>query len=287
MAKKNWNQSYNENDNSSLRQLQLVVLENMRLFSEICDKHQLRYYLVGGSMLGAIRHHGFIPWDDDMDVGMPRPDYEKLLLIASDELPEGYSFLNYKQNKQYKRYFSRVVNDKVKIINASNTNKIEENAWLDIFPLDGMPDGILKRKIHFWYMTVIRFFYHASCFNELVNLYRPGRAWYLRAAIKFISITHIGCHMDTKKLMSKLEKELMKYPYDNAKYMVSFFGAYMEKEIVDKTLLGKGRKYQFETLMLNGPEKYDEFLTHFYGDYMRPPEDSEKDKHNIVKIEYE
>ena len=117
MAIKNWNLSYNAEDNSSLRKLQLIELENMRIFSEICEKHHLRYYLVGGTMLGAIRHQGFIPWDDDMDVGMPRPDYERFLEIVRSELPEGYSFLNYKQDAEYKRYFSRIVNNSCKILN--------------------------------------------------------------------------------------------------------------------------------------------------------------------------
>lgn len=286
MAEKNWKSSYNKADNSELRKLQLVELDIMKIFSEICDKYHLRYYLVGGTMLGAVRHQGFIPWDDDMDVGMPRPDYEKFLEIVRKDLPDGYDFLNYKLNKEYKRYFSRIVNSKVKIHNASNTKTIIENAWLDIFPFDGMPSNSLKQKIHFWHMTVLRFFYHASCFDELVNLNRPGRAWYLQAAIKFLSVTHIGSHMNTKRIMYKIEKGLMKYPYDECDYMISFFGAYMLREIVDKKMLGDGKKYQFENLMLNGPTMYDEFLTHFYGDYRKPPTDADKDKHNIKKIEY-
>ncbi len=286
MEEKNWNRSYNQEDNSELRKLQLVELEIMRIFSEICEKHHFRYYLVGGTMLGAVRHRGFIPWDDDMDVGMPRPDYEQFLEVVRTELPEGYAFLNYKQDEAYKRYFSRIVNTRVRVYNASNTETIVEEAWLDIFPFDGMPSSALRQKLHFWHLTGIRFFYHASCFDELVNLNRPGRAWYLRAAIKFISVTHIGAHMDTKKLMRRLEKLLMKYPYDNCDYMISFFGAYMTKEIVNKNLLGEGAPYPFENLTLNGPVKFDEFLTHFYGDYMQVPADADKDKHNIQKIEY-
>lgn len=278
--------AYNRDDNSQLRSLQLVELDIIKLFAEICEKHGLRYYMVGGTMLGAIRHKGFIPWDDDMDVGMPRPDYERFIQIVRSELPPGYDFLNYKQDKDYKRYFSRLVDTNVVVHNASNTKTILENAWLDIFPFDGMPEGNFRRHLHFWHMTFWRVLYHASCFEELVNLNRPGRPLYQRLIIKFISVTHLGARMDTKKLMRRMEKGLMRYSYDSSSHMVSFFGAYMLREIVDKKLLGRGKKYPFETLMLNGPEQYDAFLTHFYGDYMTPPKDADKDKHNIEKIEY-
>ena len=278
--------AYNKSDNSELRALQLVELNLARIFSEICERHHLRYYMVGGTMLGAIRHKGFIPWDDDMDVGMPRPDYERFLEIVRSELPVGYSFLNYKQDDEYLRYFSRIVDNNVEVYNASNSDTIIENAWLDIFPFDGMPPTAPGRALHFWHLTAWRFFYHASCFKQLVNLNRPGRPKYQQMLINFIQKTGLGSGLDTKKLMARIERLLMKYPYDRATHMVSFFGAYMTREIVDKKLLGEGKKYPFETLMLNGPEQYDAFLTHFFGDYMTPPKDADKDKHNIQKIEY-
>ncbi len=287
MAEKNWNQAYNKDDNSELRELQLAELENMRMFSEICDKHNLRYFLIGGTMLGAIRHKGFIPWDDDMDVGMPRPDYERFIEIAPQELPEGFAFLNYKKNEDYKRYFSRVVNLSVIVTNKSNTKTIEENAWLDIFPFDGMPEGSFGRKLHFWNVTISRFLYHASCFDELVNLNRPGRAWYLQCAIKFLLLTHFGSHINTKKQLDKVDRKLKKYGYDDYRYVVNMFGAYMEREVISKELLGSLPRYQFEDLMLPGAEHYDPYLSNFYGDYMKPPKDADKDKHNIGGISHE
>lgn len=278
--------TYNKDDNSKLRALQLVELNILRLFADICEKHRLRYYIVGGTMLGAVRHQGFIPWDDDTDVAMPRPDYEKFLTLVRAELPQGYDFLNYKQNPGYMRYFSRLVDKRTQVINASNSEVIIENAWLDIFPLDGMPNGALRRYLHFWHMTFWRFLYHASCFKQLVNLRRPGRPAYQRLIIKFLAKTHFGANLDTKKLMRRMERGLMKYPYDASTHMVSLFGAYMTREIVDKKLLGAGAKYRFEDLTLNGPEQYDAFLTHFYGDYMTPPKDADKDKHNIRDIRH-
>ncbi len=278
--------AYNKEDNHELRALQLTELEVVRIFAQICEKYHLRYYIVGGTMLGAVRHQGFIPWDDDMDVGMPRPDYEKFINIVRGELPPGYDFRTFKQNLDYKRCFSKLVDTRVRLTNASNTKTTYENAWLDIFPFDGMPAGKLCQQLHFWHLTFWRFLYRASCFEELVNLNRPGRPLYLRLIIKFLSVTHFGANLDTRKLMYKLEKKLAKYGYDESPFMVSFFGQYMTREIVDKRLLGAGRSYAFEDLTLNGPEDYDAFLRHFYGDYMTPPKDADKNKLNISKIEY-
>lgn len=277
---------YNKEDNSELSELHRVIANIAAIFDDICTRHKLRYYMVGGTMLGAVRHHGFIPWDDDMDVAMPRPDYERFMSVVRAELPVGYDFLNYKQSPGYKRYFSRIVDTRVRVINASNSEVIQESAWLDIFPLDGMPRTGIGRSLHFWHMTAWRFLYHASCFTELVNLHRPGRPKYQQWLINFLARTGFGSGMDTYKLMARIEKLLLKYPYDEAAYMVSFFGSYMTREIVDKRLLGEGKCYPFEGMMLRGPERADEFLTHFFGDYMTPPADADKDKHNILRIEY-
>lgn len=275
--------AYNIEDNTELRALQLVELEIMKIFVKICEKHKLRYTMIGGTMLGAIRHKGFIPWDDDIDVGMPREDYEKFLTIVRDELPEHYDFLNYKQNPEYLRYFSRVVDTRVEVYNASYARTRVEHAWIDIFPLDGMPRTKLGRYIHFWHMTAWKFFYHASCFDELVNLNRAGRPLYQRMLIKFMQVTRIGSRMDTRKLLGRIEKLLMKYSVQDHEYGISLFGAYMLKEIMPKRIFGEGALYPFEDSAFVGPVEYDEFLTLLYGDYMTPPKD--KNKHTIEKIE--
>lgn len=286
MKETGWIQSYNPDNNSKLRKLQLIELDILKAFSDICERNDLRYILCGGTILGAIRHKGFIPWDDDLDVAMPRSDYEKLATIAQSELGDRYRFLSYKTDDTYKRNFNRIADTRVIVHNASNSKELLEYAWLDIFPLDGMPNGRILQRLHFGILTFKRFLYHASCFDELVNLNRPGRPRYQQFAIKFLAKTHFGSRMNTKKLMSKIEKGLKRYDYDNGEWIVSFFGSYMTKEIFEKRLIGKGTKYQFEDLMLLGPDLYDEFLKHFYGDYMKVPEDAHKDKHNITEIEY-
>ena len=283
---KDWNQSYNKEDNSELRKLQLTILDIVKLFAEICEKHNLRYFMVGGTMLGAARHQGFIPWDDDIDMGMPREDYEKFLTIVGDELPEGYEFLNYKINPEYKRYFSRIVDTNVEIHNASNSKEIIENAWIDIFPHDGMPRTKIGQRFHFWRLAGLRLLYHMSCFDELVNLNRPGRPKYQQIIINFLHKTKLGHNLNTIKLMKKIEKGLCRYSFDEADTVVSFFGAYMSREIIKKSILGDLPFYSFEDTKLRGVEQYDELLTHLYGDWRTPPSDADKDKHNIKAIVY-
>lgn len=125
-----------------------------------------------------------------------------------------------------------------------------------------------------------------SCFDELVNLHRPGRPLYQQIIINFIHLTKIGHNLNTKRLMHRIERGLCKYNYDKADTIISFFGAYMTREIIDKAILGKLPYYTFEDTELPGAEHEDEFLTHYYGDWKKPPEDAQKDKHNIRKIVY-
>lgn len=277
--------AYKGADHSELRELQLAELDLMRLFVRICKKYGLRYYMIGGTMLGAVRHKGFIPWDDDMDVGMPRPDYEKFMEIVHSELPEGYDFHDYRRTQDYLRGFSKIVNTKVLVTNASYAQETVQFAWLDIFPLDGMPKNRLLRAIHSWYLVAWRFFYHASCSNTNLNLCRPGRPRYQQFLIKFIEKTKLGTKLDSKKLLRHMEKDLLKCPYDSSEYVISMFGAYVLKELMPKAYFGKGAAYPYEDDEFCGPELYDEFLKCLYGDYMTPPKEEHRHEHNIVKVE--
>ena len=277
---------YNQEDNSELRKLQLCLLEIIKIFISVCEKHNLRYFMIGGTMLGAVRHHGFIPWDDDVDIGMPRPDYEKLIHLIPDELPHGYAFLNYKMDVAYNRYFSRIVNQKIHVYNSSNNKEIIEEAWIDIFPLDAMPQNVLKRKLHFWHLTGLRLLYHMSCFDELVNLNRPGRPRYQQMIITVLRYVKIGRNWDSKRLMYRVEKGLCAYNYDDEDMVANFFGPCMEKEIIPKSWIGQLKKYKFEDLELYGVVDPDSFLTNFYGDWRTPPDNADKNKHSIRKIEY-
>ena len=133
---------------SDLRKLQLNELQIMDCFTEICRKNGLQYFLLGGTFLGAVRHKGFIPWDDDIDVGMPREDYERFYELVDEALPENYVYRNFKKGNETTIYFSRIEDTSFIIEDNSANIKRTRYAWIDIFPLDGMPDNKLIRNIH-------------------------------------------------------------------------------------------------------------------------------------------
>ena len=138
---------------TNLRPLWNALLEVYKVFAAICDKHGLRYCADTGTALGAVRHGGFIPWDDDMDIQMPRPDYDKFVEIAPKELPQGYAWLDRFNCPEYDHPFGKVI-----VTDQAVVDKIAQESGLsiglgifvDIFPLDGFPDtqiGVLHRRM--------------------------------------------------------------------------------------------------------------------------------------------
>ena len=119
-------------------ELKKIELEMFKYYLAICEKHDLKYFLIGGTLLGAVRHKGFIPWDDDIDIGMPRPDYEKFLLVAQKELPEHIFLQTHNTDIEYPNCFAKLRNSDTTFIETSCKKlKINHGIYIDIFPLDG------------------------------------------------------------------------------------------------------------------------------------------------------
>ncbi|MDO4803613.1 MAG: LicD family protein [Lachnospiraceae bacterium] len=280
---------YNDEVQKNLRKLQLAELNIIKVFMEICEREHLRYYMIGGTMLGAIRHKGFIPWDDDVDIGMPREDYDRLYELLKDggNLPEHFEYLNYKIKDGYMRYFSRIVDNRVLVYNASGRKEIVEAAWIDLFPLDGSPNNALLRNIRYSFIMFKRMQYHLAFMDSMVNLNRPGRPLYQRIIIGLAKRIPIGRGKNGKDILDDIDRELKKYGWDGSSTGANVFGAYAHREIVPKTVWGQGvSKYAFEDVELPGPADYDAFLGRFYGNYMVLPPEEKRDKHNIRKIEF-
>ena len=270
-----------------LRKLQLIELDMVKEILKVFEKYQIRYYMLGGTLLGAVRHKGFIPWDDDIDLGVPRKDYEKFLAIAKEALPDHLVAETYKDQKDEERpiYYCQVKNKKTKIVQHISKKDYETNVWVDIFPLDGMPDNPALREIHSLRLLYRRLRVQFSMFDENVHLHRKNRPWHEKALIRLYEITKIGSSSAPYDMMSRLDHDMCLYDYDQQNYVINFMGTWKLKEMFPKKVYGKGKLYAFEDIELNGPEDSDYVLKQMYGDYMKPIQNVEEQyEHHSIEI---
>lgn len=263
-----------------LSKLQQAELEIFREFLRICEQNRLRYYIWGGSMLGAVRHKGFIPWDDDIDVSMPRPDFEEFCRIAPALLPEHLYLSTYKRGAEHITLVAQIFNKNKEFTLNNSTKQVATGAWIDILVIDGAPKPGLKRKlfgIQYMYHRMVNQFAH---FEEIVNMNKE-RPWYEHAAIRFAQITRIEKFLNPVKAGDRFHRFLKRLPYEQCEEVAPFMGAAKMGEIIPKAWIGENAKYEFEGLTVNGPAQYDVYLRKFYGDYMTPPDIKDRNKHNV------
>ena len=273
--------------NSELRELQLLDLKILLKIVEFCDSNNITYYISGGTYLGAVRHKGFIPWDDDVDIAMPREDYERFIIQFSDFLrEEDIRLITYKEPQDSFYYYpTRIISDKIKLSYKGSKNEKVMPAWVDVFPLDGMPSNKVSSKIHQFNLLLKRALFKLSCFDDVVNLKDDKRPLIEKMLIWIGLNTRIGSKFSPMKLLDDIDRTLKNYPPDTSKYYVNFMGAYRFRSIMNKEdIYGAGAKYEFEGYMLNGPADYDSYLKQIYGDYMKLPPDEERNKHQTELI---
>jgi lipopolysaccharide cholinephosphotransferase len=271
-----------------LNDTQRYILHVLREVVRVLDELNIPYYMQGGTMLGAIRHGGFIPWDDDVDLGIPRADYDRLLKEVAAHLPENLELRTYDDETDHHYYFARIVDTRYQIRRMGSVEERLENIWVDLFPLDGMPNGCAARQLHKFRLLMTRLKFHLSCF-EKVNIKRPGRPLVERIIIKIAMLTRVGKWFNTRKQLDKMDRLLKKYPVEESDYLVNFTGqtSYKFNEMFKKEVYGNGKLYQFESFSLMGPEQYDAYLKSLYGDYMTPPREEDRNAHaaELVPIE--
>lgn len=266
--------------NNQLSEIQRFILSLLNSVLKAADQMNVKCYMQGGTMLGAIRHGGFIPWDDDIDLGMFRSEYDYFLDNVEKYLPEHLKLRTYWDESDHHYYFARIVDTRYLIKRMGSAETRYENVWVDIFPLDGMPNNKILLKVHQFRLSWARLMYHLSCIKK-VNAKRPGRPKIEKVVINIALKLPVDQILDTKKCLDRIDRLLKKYPAKDSNWIINFMGqtSFKYTEMFDKNVYGKDTLYLFENIKMRGPEKYDEYLTSLYGDYMTPPEDADRNVH--------
>lgn len=264
---------------SDTKIIQNKISSILKEFISICEENNLTYYALGGTLLGAVRHKGFIPWDDDIDIGMPREDYEKFKKIALNLLPNNYKFFS-EDSADYKKAFSVIRDDSTKIIMNYSKEELVESLWIDVFPLDGMPSNAMKKKIHSFRYLYTRMMVQLSQFSSLVNQKKKNRPLIEKVIIAFANVVNIEKIVSFDWAQKKYLQTIKKYSFNEA-FAGNYTGAYKLREIVPSNYFGKPVSLEFEGINLSCPCQYKEYLTAIYGEnYMQlPPEDKRIQHH--------
>lgn len=255
------------------RSIQLREMEIVKEVCALCERHGLRYFADSGTCLGAVRHHGFIPWDDDVDISMPRVDFEKFRRIAKEELPEYFQLMEFEQVLHMPHLFLKVQDTRTAYIGCYYRDFPDAytGVFVDIFPIDGCPDKKLARM---WWSFRI---WLLQRLNWALRTYKssgtPAQkalgcvAWALRHIFPY------------NWASQRMEKILRRYPMEscaNAK-TIGFAPVFPSACFRTKAML------PFEDIELPCPGDYDTYLTCLYGDYMQPPpEEERKATHDTV-----
>ncbi len=255
-------------------QLKQAELDIFKHFLAVCEKLNLKYYLLGGTLLGAVRHRGFIPWEDDIDVGMPRKDYEIFVRSAQQYLPETLFVQSILSEPTFHANFAKIRNSETTFIETTAKKlKINHGIYIDIFPLDYHPDDEKEQRIFFrrnksLQRKIATVFYIDPSSKTFISK--------IRTAV--LKILHPNIH----KFVLKRE-ELIKSCKDGTKW-ANYCGAWGKKEIVPKEWYGDGMLLDFEGLKVNAPSHYHEWLTQVYGDYMQLPPVEKRIGHHYTEI---
>lgn len=257
---------------------ELIMLQT---FVNFCEEHNLQYFICGGTLLGAVRHKGFIPWDDDIDILMPRPDFEKFQEIVKknnlliDHYLEVHSF----GLKNLNDPFCKVMNLNTVMDKHYIEDEFDKHLWLDVFPMDGLPESDKKtKKIYKKILFLRRILVMLKAKEEVIKNESKTKLKAMIKPIIRIMLKPIG----VQGIVKMIDNTCKKYDYETLKYVGGIAWGYGPQEKLLKENI-KDCKISFEGLQVNTFSCYDEYLKNLYGDYMKLPP-KEKQVAHIMKV---
>ena len=262
--------------NDELRRVQLIQLEMLCEVDRICKKNDIKYNIIAGTLLGAVRHEGFIPWDDDADVAFLRSEYDKFLQAIKKDLDkEKFYFQDHRNTEGYRWGYGKLRrNDTLFLREGQENMPYEQGVFIDIFPLDNVPDNKVARIF-----TNIHCFFIRKCMWAPIGKKQSpkviGRLGY--GLLEKIPDKWLFGHYDkyiekTKKRKSSWVR-ILTYPTPNSNY------GYKKKWYENSSQI------IFEEKTFSGIKEWDEYLNFKFGDYMQLPKESERKRHSVTKLE--
>lgn len=253
----------------SIDEIRRIELDILIEFAGFCRKHDLIFYLSGGTLLGAIRHKGFIPWDDDIDVCMPRKHYEFFVrnFVCSNKFFKVYSY----SLGNFSAPFTKIIDCQTRVFSKYGDALPEMGLWIDVFPVDGLPDDINEVKKIYEVCNFYRTVYGIA--NARLGEGKTGFRKYIKYLLKPIANIY-----GKEKCSEKIEHLARCYPYEECAYVGAItWGLYGEGERMVKNEFEHAIEVSFEGHQFPAFSCWDSYLTGLYGDYMKlPPVEARK-----------
>lgn len=266
-----------------LKKLQMIEFEILQELDRVCKKHKITYHLFGGTLIGAVRHKGFIPWDDDIDICMRREDYNRFIDVCRKELNDSYFLQNYKTDPNFFHSFVRIRKNGTVVMQRQYKDiDMHHGVFIDVFPYDNIPDSAKAKKMQYTLMRVNRII-------KNFKIKKKGNKRNIKGAMKdLVSLTVKPIPV---RLFNSFETYLATY-YNKkdtrtSTLMVEAIQINHKRCATKNDKFYETKEYAFEGQMFVGPRHYDEILTNMYGDYMALPKESDRQPHhNIVEFQY-
>ena len=267
-------------DKAQLRELQLAELDGLNYFDDFCRSHGLTYYLCGGCLIGSIRNKGFVPWDDDIDVLMPRPDYEQFLRLYKEEnKSERFVLLDGDKENTYGNIFAVLMDTYHTLVKEYQQDMdMPHGIPLDIFPIDGLASSKMARIMQYVWTMVY------SLFRSGIVPKNQG------GLLGFGSKVLLGIFRGKNvryKIWKFAEKRMSRYSFETSENVAELCaGFYFMKKVYPRDIYDGVTEVEFEGRNYLAMKNYDKYLKIPFGNYMElPPEEKRVAHHDIIKLQ--